>query len=653
MQILLFPMLSMSQGITRATFGEICNKETRCNSQKYLTCSDGHCRCLMPDSMVFEETSAKCRTLAGERCQFTTVEGDRTWYDEFPCITNAICDGGVCNCEENYFEVSNGTCQHKLEYGAACINSHMCRSDLHLVCGAEKECLCDKNRLSVGGTCRIKTGSNCFQTEECVPGATCSITSSLSFHTCNCDDSYFSTANGACVPRKNIGSSCESAIECHNTIQTSFGHSVSMQIDCTNGKCECDPNISKEIPAPDFFLVQNTEYICAKHLNQVCDYDEECITGSRCISGKCECDNNHYPGSNNSFCEFKKRSGETCENNNQCMDIFKCDRLKSVCTCPDGKAFNYISGQCVLALGSDCKIYREVTENVCVPNATCNRNYGGVYQCRCDVGYTKDSRDGYCYVEVIDPSNLDTCFKLFKIGFHFKENGACKGDTNGATRTCLPAMDCLNGRCSCPYPEHQKYDSNESVCGSLVEGPCNSTENCIDNAYCNQELGFGQCHCMPGYINVNRQCEIRVGQKCQQNLEGPHCDSHAPSKCSVRNVCECSEFKIYDNETETCVGLVGARCIAKEPPAYVVNRNESCVEGAFCSTIRGSNSYHGLCKCEVGWKVNADRTCSTAEKISQHVQAKLLSGENVPAASNLAGFTAHVEPNNSGLKTEE
>lgn len=130
---------------------------------------------------------------------------------------------------------------------------------------------------------------------------------------------------------------------------------------------------------------------------------------------------------------------------------------------------------------------------------------------------------------------------------------------NGDISTCVHGLACLDGRCRCPCPEHPEFISSTRLCRSLIEGPCNSTENCIDYSYCNTDSGFGQCSCMPGYTNVDRRCKLEYGQKCEQLLSGSGCNSHALLRCGVQNICECKGFRIYDNKTETCVGLVGAR----------------------------------------------------------------------------------------------
>lgn len=139
---------------------------------------------------------------------------------------------------------------------------------------------------------------------------------------------------------------------------------------------------------------------------------------------------------------------------------------------------------------------------------------------------------------------------------------------------------------------------------------------------------------MPGFIEVDRKCKIRYGQKCKQNSTKSLCDSHALLKCSVRNICECAEFKVYNNETETCVGLVGARCNSKEPPVYyyVTRTHELCVDGAFCSSFRGSSSNYGLCKCKSGWKLNADRTCSKTELVDKDSLPKPVTNKDIPDA---------------------
>lgn len=161
--------------IGRVSYGEECNKDIRCDSRNFLACSNGTCSCLMPDTMIFENSTEKCVSLAGERCQYTTQEEDKIWTDEVPCISSAACQQGICECEANYYEISNGTCQEKHKYGETCISDEMCSSSKFQICGSEKTCICQPYGIydDQSKVCLLKVNTQCLSEDTCVKNAIC------------------------------------------------------------------------------------------------------------------------------------------------------------------------------------------------------------------------------------------------------------------------------------------------------------------------------------------------------------------------------------------------------------------------------------------------------------------------------------------------
>lgn len=230
--------------------------------------------------------------------------------------------------------------------------------------------------------------------------------------------------------------------------------------------------------------------------------------------------------------------------------------------------------------------------------------------------------------------------------------GACNVN---AGQLCSSNFICEEGKCLCPYEDHQIYDKKQKTCISLVKGPCNngSASGCVKNAHCVMtEEGVSECRCKHGFIPVDRECELTFGQACSVRsqrrsirlfiIDGskalgahsgelrsgeifdnsddePRCDRLAPLKC-VHGTCQCGGFQFYDYELQKCRGSVGSRC----DPAD----KEFCTEGAICEayrglasvnetaaatesgTVRARNKRYGRCKCKSGYVTETNRSCS-------------------------------------------
>lgn len=362
----------------------------------------------------------------------------------------------------------------------------------------------------------------------------------------------------------------------------------------------------------------------------------DCVPNSVCRSpgrlspvdkdATCICKEGFY-ASDNGTCEWKRGYGEACTDSKQCQDA--ADLTCSVhgrCECNSTfSIFDETRRTCLRLHGAPCGS----TEN-CVSHAKCRNPLYWVHfetfsphaKCECeeDLGYTNGS-DGRCIIDYY--------------------GGKCD---IGAGHLCSSKFICEEGKCMCPYEDHQEYDTKLKTCISLVKGPCdNATNLCVKNSHCiNTEENVAECRCKHGFIAVNRVCELTFGQKCAVRVsksrkgrlyisdgtgggaagtvaedQEPRCDRLAPLKC-IHGTCQCGGFQFYDYERQKCRGLVGSRC---EPDV-----KGFCGEGSICEAFRSlpllndttvglstsgiPTKRYGRCKCMQGYLAETNRTCT-------------------------------------------
>lgn len=319
----------------------------------------------------------------------------------------------------------------------------------------------------------------------------------------------------------------------------------------------------------------------------------DCVKNAICDNEYCSCMSGYYEGTEG-ICREKGTNGENCTEDAQCRSDLMLTCNDGFCLCHQSEAmFNGL--KCVAKAGFSCMKYGE-----CVPNAVCGYDQDRL-MCTCVNGF-KESKNNLC---------------LGTYGFQCDANSS----------PCTQQLSCIDGKCSCHYPQHQNYDSSTDQCKSLAQGPCyeNVTGSllrfpCGQNAECTTQDGISECVCSDGYINsYDRKCYIAHGQPC---VRSESCDPASELMCK-NGRCACRDFHIYDERRSLCIGLVGAQCDLRLGDDF-------CVAGSSCQSYRLDssdwskmkqldrmrNEVFGICRCSQFFVSNSERKCVLTSPIA-------------------------------------
>lgn len=456
--------VSQANETNKASFGEVCGDGIRCNSRHYLTCSDGVCKCLQDDKMVFSEKQEKCVVLSGERCYLTpwdvTPQETETnlFREKLTCVENADCGSdGFCKCLSNYFENGNGTCTPRFLYGNNCTGDDQCREDLFLGC-YEGTCSCKKTEagyLASEGKCAGLVGQTCeFAEAGFSPSRYTSYRLSGKFKNC--------IANAECRYRNTDRYSSYEAQDPYNYYNQNQ-HQFCL---CKSG------------------TVSSQDGFCRGDISQTCDENNPCIDSLACFGGRCRCPDqyreeyysihtlkgcrcrSHYIRAENGSCHVKYLA--RCEDDTPCYAGLHCIRGQCICPFPHLQYYDEARKECI---GH--------------PESPCTFEYsGGSHSYNC-------TENAECLAIGIGESSFKEC--KCKEGFIESGNRKCQ-ITNGfpcdSTRggcDAVAGLVCMNKTCSCPY--HQEYDKLREQCRGLVGASCESSVSdqqkfCTDGAFC-------------------------------------------------------------------------------------------------------------------------------------------------------------------------
>ena len=182
---------------------------------------------------------------------------------------------------------------------------------------------------------------------------------------------------------------------------------------------------------------------------------------------------------------------------------------------------------------------------------------------------------------------------------------------------CGPYGECIQGACSCDLG----FEIADGVCVDLDECALN-TDDCHEDALCQNTLGSYECTCAPGYRGDGRGCEDI--HECDERLD--NCADHA--LCTNTDggfECACVEGYVGDgiacvdlNECEDgsaqcdpnseCVNIIGAyECQCRAGWAAdgaacgdideCAGGLDNCSDNALCRNVPGSF----VCECLTGW----------------------------------------------------
>lgn len=303
----------------------------------------------------------------------------------------------------------------------------------------------------------------------------------------------------------------------------SFGEQCRPDVGCNPGKLvKCSRNHICECIFKESMVYNRTLDSCVVTAGNICQYDVKvnprlpkksvlapCVNGASCTEFHskftCNCDENLRYVPRIAVC-LPRVHGKACDGSQDCLSPLVCSN--DVCACPNTTVWSDLYNDCVITLSNLCNFdaQKDLRDLKCVPGAECVYRKGPYNQayswnCECLEGFqeskTTKKGDHHCYAQYMT---------------------YCNGDLYGAlsSEQCLPGLHCTTSgwdspACLCKYDYQQEYNSDAEKCGSLVDGPCEMTSDCVDpEAECRDVygVGFKQCTCKQGYAPWERRCII-------------------------------------------------------------------------------------------------------------------------------------------------
>lgn len=361
-----------------------------------------------------------------------------------------------------------------------------------------------------------------------------------------------------CKPSKRSSKRASFGSACNNTLKCDI-HSL---LACEDNTCQC--------LYPDAMEYNVDLGTCVSLVNEVCGYLERkrvfinCVPNSSCDQqqGVCKCIQHGFTESGSGHCVKQKGFGEACHSDSECMTDLSLSCFEEICQCepdrhvphnPDLSPSGRSKTKCVSLAGQPC-----TAKTGCVPKASCviltenggqdvilSSVHGWMHpgMCKCDLDYEMDT-SGYCH-------------GMYGTRCDVLENVTCSNN-----------FQCINGFCSCAYPDDQVYHEESRSCLSHLGGPCSvprenqegqghaSRVNCDAFLECKNSV----CGCRDGFVeNKERGCDLTYGQLCTGHTMSK-CDEAAGLYC-VNGRCACKdELRQFDKATGKCLGRLGSSC---------------------------------------------------------------------------------------------
>ncbi|CAG5073773.1 Protein of unknown function [Cotesia congregata] len=473
-----------------------------------------------------------------------------------------------------------------------------CKSQNHIICSEDNECVCKKNYIKIGLSCRPLIGSFCKKNEDCFPENSVCVD-----HKCKCKEYFVPKSYERCEPTY-FHSKCNSRDELCQEAQF---------FSCTNdGKCFCPPN----------HIVSNDK--CLPLLNEHCVENEECLIDfSSCVNNQCQC-RPEYAAQDNNLC-LPTRLNYKCKFDEDCSKIHnsKCSEFKG-CICRKNY-YQLTETICSPSIGGPCASNMDCT----VENSFCIKNSCKFLYKSChldedcvNIKFSKCSSNNECICEPNYLASTDKTSCLPLIGGECELDEDCVTEnSNCYSRKCqckkyfvpnvidgknecerrLPCsnhIDCAltqNFLCSddkvCACRKNHHEFNNKTFCTPIINEECSTDKDCrFDNFHC---FNF-TCQCKPNYFAVSdTQCEIEQSVvHCSDNID---CGDPWHAECSINNYCVCKSNNRLINKA-TCYPLLGGPCW----------KDDQCsLPNSVCIDYR--------CKCQSGFKAVATNLCIPAQ----------------------------------------
>lgn len=493
---------------------------------------------------------------------------------------------------------------------------------------AVKVDLCSSKACAPYQTCREIDGE-CIGADPCIPspcknGGTCSV-SSEGKAVCSCPENWKGNALCETCSVGYTGDDCHRDW-CKDQTCSNHGKCVAEKCECGkgyggetcadcdttkgykpdgSGSCIADLCFGKTCPS-DGDACNGIEY--CNPSNGQCEKKEAitCKENEECKAGKCVCQEGYGPTDctqcdtakgylmdSTGKCVASKCIGNTCDDNNPCNGIEKCEPLTGACipgipvSCPDDgdkcngtEACDKISGKCVSQNplvcddGKTCSGTETCNPSIgCVAGKPVTCSNGGICQepsgtCKCPDGYSGadcsecDTVKGY----LKDPSGKCVLSKCFNV--NCDDGNKCNG-----IETCDPLKGCIAGApLACDDGDKcNGIETCDPIKGCQPGTPltCDNGDVCDGKETCDKVKG-----CMPG---TPLKCDD--GNKCN-GTETCHkilgCQLGTPLVCNDGKAC---------NGTETCNPSTG--CVA--------GTTQICYNGGTC------NEPNAACTCTGYW----------------------------------------------------
>lgn len=376
--------------LSRASFGEACDKGLRCDSRASLSCgSENVCQCVKPDEMKYDKNRGKCVVLSGERCSYTAVEilmdqtQEKRWTEKLDCVANAVCNNdGYCDCRSEFYEHPEGTCVPKGMHGQNCTKDEECRTDKQLVC-TNQLCSCNQTEAVFDpayNQCVARAGASCLKYERCVRNADCprrhryhSYNRDALYDICTCSSEYKRSNNGLCLAKYGMTCDVKSA-------------PCSQEFSCINGKCDCHFPDHQTYNSNSLQCVSYVRGPCSEQINGL-SLQFPCVPNAKCLNHdnllECSCEDG-YIESENRRCSIAH--GQSCgdRTTETCDKIAELKCRNGICSCSDFQIYDLKLAKCRGLVGAACAV--NATYSFCVDGASCHsfrdvRTGYGV--CRC------------------------------------------------------------------------------------------------------------------------------------------------------------------------------------------------------------------------------------------------------------------------------
>lgn len=394
--------------------GQICKKNNDCKKIKNAECINMECVC---KSDYVSTDPNTCLLLLGRQC---TNNSD--------CAPdNAICFGGLCDCEAYFIVKSEDKCLPTM-LQKNCKNLFDCKDKKFSFCAENKICTCTFNYMTFNGTeCEPLLRGECSNTHQCMVDNSICVD-----NRCQCMPDFSPSSHTHCIPNY-LGGACNRDFDCINLKNSK----------CINEKCYCLENHS----------VFNST-ICFPLLGAACRESGDCyVENSICLDEKCQCKTNYFQSSK-FRCDLIIL-GRACTKNSQCNLLQNAICVSNVCVCRRNHfAFNKIS--CV-----------PVLNRVCSKNSQCSGDFFHCLdgRCQCTPGFTAVSLDKCVRTEsLFSCSDTTECSDIW----HSEcSTGKCVCKSNNiaiGNSTCLPILHgycwrddqctaessaCIDYRCAC------------------------------------------------------------------------------------------------------------------------------------------------------------------------------------------------------------